>query len=321
MKPSRVALTGVTVIVAGYALLAAWLGGHAYAYAHQRDRATATASGTVVEDGIGDDEDIRVRWTDRSGHTHVQRFGVYDTGRYAEGRRFPVAYDPHAADPSGFPADPEETAAEDDLLVPLALAGPVALAMTGVWAWRGVRFRLTGRRPGRPMTAVVRAGERRQGWRSSETTWLALTDADGRTVWQRVMDHPALDEHDHEPVEVTVHGWADARRPVVVELPDGTRLVPLGRLRRGAPPHDPLDGPRAAARGGLRDAFVVPDGTVVRPARAWWRQVLLTAGAGAVVGLVMGLLMAGGSPTGTVGFVLGMGTLLPSVWLLSAPQP
>ncbi|AWT44977.1 MULTISPECIES: hypothetical protein [Streptomyces] len=320
MKPSRVALIGVTVILAGYALLAAWLGGHAYAYTTARDRATATASGTVVEDGVGDDEDIRVRWTDRSGHTHVERFGVYDTGRYAEGRRFPVAYDPDAADPSGFPADPEETAAEDDLLVPLALAGSVALAMTGVWAWRGVRFRLTGRRPGRPMTAVVRAGERPQGWRAPETTWLALTDGDGRTVWQRVMGHPALHGHDREPVEVTVHGRTDTRRPVVVELPDGTRLVPLGRLRRGAPLHELLDRPRSAA-GGLRDAFVIPAGTVVRPARAWWRQVLLLTGGGAVVGLVMSLALAEGGLTGTVGFVLAMGALLPSVWILSAPQP
>lgn len=320
MKPYRVALLGVAVIVVGYALLAAWLGGHAYAYAGARDRATATASGTVVEDGIGEDEDIRVRWTDRAGRTHVQRFGIYDTGRYTEGRRFPVAYDPHAADPRGFPADPEETAAEDDLVVPLAGAGLGALALTGVWAWRGVRFRLTARRPGRPMTAVVRAGERPQGWRAPETTWLALTDAGGRTVWQRVMGHPALDDHDHEPVEVTVHGWADARRPVVVDLPDGTRLVPLGRLRRGAPSHELLDRPRSAG-GGLRDAFVIPDGTVVRPARAWWRPVLLNAGGGAVVGVLMSLTLAEGSLTGTVGFVLAMGTLLPSVWILSAPQP
>jgi hypothetical protein len=170
------------------------------------------------------------------------------------------------------------------------------------------------------MTAVVRAGERPQGWRAPETTWLALTDAGGRTVWQRVMGHPALDDHDHEPVEVTVHGWADARRPVVVELPDGTRLVPLGRLRRSAPLHELLDGPRSAVRGGLRDAFVVPDGTVVR-ARTWWRPTVLTAGSGVAVGLLMAYVMDETTLTATVGFAVALGTLLPSVWILSAPQP
>ncbi|GAA2497279.1 hypothetical protein GCM10010406_37120 [Streptomyces thermolineatus] len=191
----RVALLGVACAVAGLALPAAWLGGHAYAYDSARARAAATADGLVVADGIGDTEDVLVRWTDRAGREHVQRFGVYATDRYAEGRRFPVAYDPDRAYPQGFPADPEETAAEDDLLVPLALMAAVTTAFCGAWARRGLRFLRAARRPGRPMTAEVLCGGRpRTAPWSAGSTWLALsgTDLPDRAVrWQRVMWHRA----------------------------------------------------------------------------------------------------------------------------------
>jgi hypothetical protein len=319
----RVALLGTAAAVVGFALLAAWLGVHAYAYGSARDRATATADGLVIEDDIGDEEDIRVRWTDGAGHEHVQRFGIYDTGRYTKGRRFPVAYDPAQADPQGFPADPDETSAQDDLLVPIGLAGVVAAVFCEVWAWRGLRFRWTARRPGRAMTATLLCGERLSGaaaWQS-DTTWLALSEVglSGRRVRQRVMWHPELDQLSG-PVTVTVHDGPGARRPVVVELADGTRLVPLGRLRH-QPPKRVLLGDSRAVRADLRDSFILPAGTEVLPARPWWRPGTQAAVLGAVVGAVSGFLMTSGSGVATVAFAVSGASVFVSSWALSAPQP
>ncbi|MFE2579519.1 hypothetical protein [Streptomyces sp. NPDC059378] len=338
----RVALLGFTVTVVGYALFAGWLGGHAFAYEHARDRATAKADGLIVEDGIGDDEDIRVRWTDTDGHAHVQRFGIYDTDRYTEGRHFEVVYDPAEADPQGFPADPDETAAEDDRWVPAVLGGAVLVPLGVIWLWRGLRFRLAARRPGRPMTATVRRGERlnlRNAFQNSNSTWLVLSVADSpgpadrpeqaaesghpehaepTERWQRVMWHPALDELRDDPAPVTVH--ARGSRPAVVRLSDGTRLVPLGRLHREPPKNVFLDD-HEVGRLDLRDAFVRPAGAELRPARAWWWPGAGIAALGTVLGVFGGFLMGGGTLVAVVGFALFVPTLLTSVWALSAPQP
>ncbi|MFJ8106860.1 hypothetical protein [Streptomyces sp. NPDC096132] len=318
-RPLRAGLLGVAVTLGGYALFAAMLGLHASAYLDARDRATARTTGVVVEDGIGDDQDVRVRWTDGGHHIHVQRFGVYDTDRYAEGEDFPVAYDPSAAHPRGFPADPDETSAEDDLVAPIFLGAAVALPLILVWLWRGLRFRLTARRPGRPTTARVRVGTRRTGWRAPTATWLELTAPKGRSHWQRVMWHPAL--HDPPPeLSVTVHGGApNSRRPAVVVLTDGTRLVPLGRLRDHAPSavlfHDD-----ETVRADLRDAFVLPPDVAVRPVPPW-REAARVAALGAGFGVVTGLFMSGPTLTGTVAFTICGATLVTSAWALSAPQP
>ncbi|KUO12061.1 hypothetical protein [Streptomyces sp. DSM 15324] len=310
--PLRTALLGIAVTLAGYALFAGWLGLRADAYVDARDRATARTTGVVVEDGIGDDLDVRVRWTDGTGRTHVQRFGVYDTGRYAEGEDFPVAYDPAAGDPQGFPADPQETAEEDDLIVPVFLGAAVAVPLTLVWPWRGLRFRLAARRPGRPTTARVRTGTRRAAWRASRGTWLELTYPEGRTRWQRIMWHPALHEAPAE-LPLTVHGTG---RRTVAALPDGTRLVPLGRLRDHPPSGAVLDDD--AMRTDLRDAFVLPPGTAAAPP---WHEAASATGLGTLLGLVLGLVMTGPTLTGTLSSVLACATLTGSVWLLSAPQP
>ncbi|MGW0949367.1 hypothetical protein ACWD4O_43515 [Streptomyces sp. NPDC002623] len=308
----RVGLLGVAVTLTGYALFAGWLGLHAQRHADARDRATATAVGVVVEDGIGDEDDIRVRWTDAEGRTHVQRFGVYDTDRYRKGGRFPVAYDSADPTPEGFPADPDETAAEDDLIVPIVLGTAAALPLLGVWAWRGLRFRLTARRPGRPMTARVRYGRQR----ATRTTWLELTAPDGTRRRQRVMWHPILDDTPAD-APVTVHG--PPRRPCVVVLPDGTRLVPLGRPRPATEFTALFDD--EAVRADLRDAFVLPADIVVRPARApWWRGAL-TAATGTALGVVTGLAVSGASLVAAVAFGLCAATLLTSAWALAAPQP
>ncbi|MEU3091592.1 hypothetical protein ACWCQ0_42255 [Streptomyces massasporeus] len=319
----RVALLGTACALVGFALLAAWLGGHAYAYDAARDRATARASGLVVEDEIGDEEDIRVRWTDHAGHVHVQRFGIYDTDRYTKGRRFPVAYDPAQTNPRGFPADPDETVAEDDLLVPLGLIGVAVAFICGVWAWRGLRFVWTARRPSRPMTARVLSDDRlATGWWLSDTTWLALTEPDSpdrATGLQRVMWHPAL-HASSDPVAVTVHGKVRGRRPVVAVLPDGTRLVPLGRFRHRLTKHLRLDEPETV-RADLRDSFILPSTGATVPGGTWWRPGALAAALGAVIAAAMGFFTTSGSTVATVAFALTGATLCTAVWALRAPQP
>lgn len=316
----RMGLLGVAVTLTGYALFAGWLGFHAQRYADARDRATGTAVGVVVEDGIGDEDDVRVRWTDSEDHTHLQRFPVYDTDRYTRGARFVVAYDPDDPAPAGFPADPDETATEDDLVVPILIGGTIALLLTCVWAWRGLRFQLSARGPGHPTTGRVRLGRRRAtAWRGPMTTWLELTAPDGVRHWQRVMWQPALDQVSGE-FRATLHrGRTGSLAPVVVTLPDGTRPVPLGKLRVRRPPGVFLDDP-AALRADLRDAFLLPDDTVVRPARPWWRGAV-TAGPATALGVALGFLLTGGGPVRAVTFALCAGTLLTSAWALSAPQP
>ncbi|WP_282703180.1 hypothetical protein [Streptomyces sp. CC219B] len=311
----RVALFGVLVTLLGYGLLAGWLGFHAHQYREARAQATATADGLVIEDGIGEAEDIRVRWTDGTGRVHVERFGVYDTGRYAEGKPFPVAYDPAAADPRGFPADHEETVVEEDLEVPILLAGAVAAVICALWAWRGLRFRWAARRgAARPMTATVHAGTG-GAVRGMPVFWLALAEPGGAAPahWQRVMWHPALDDVTGEmPVTVRRSRWA------VAHLPDGgPRLVPLGRLRR-RPPGNVLLGDWPAARVDLRDAFVLPAEVTRSP---WWRSGALAAVSGAVLGIPAALALAGPSTTALIGFPLTFATLLSALWALSAPRP
>ncbi|MGW2043864.1 hypothetical protein ACWCPF_01605 [Streptomyces sp. NPDC001858] len=311
----RVGLLGMAVTLTGYTLFATWLGLHAHHYTDARDRATAMTVGVVVEDGIGGEDDVRVRWTDDEDRTRVQRFPVYDTDRYRKGSSFPVAYAPGSAE--AFPADPDETATEDDLVFPIVLGAVAALLLTGVWVWRGLRFRLTARRPGRPMTVRVRYGRRlRTVLRAPRTTWLELTAPDGTRRRQRVMWHPILDETPAES-PVTVHGRD--RRPAVVVLPDGTRLVPLGRLRNGPVISFVLDD--EALRTDLRDAFVLPADLVVRPVRAAWWQGAVTAATGTALGVVAGFLLTGGSLVPAVAIALCAGTLLTSTWALSAPQP
>lgn len=273
----RVAVLGMTAAVLGYTLFAVWLGVHASAYGSARDRATATAVGRVIEDGIGTEDDIRVRWTDSAGLQHVQRFGVYDTDRYTKGGRFDVAYDPGQADPQGFPADPDETGAEDDLQVPIMLAGVAVAFYLGLWARRGQRFRRVGRLPGRPMTAVVLSGAGRIH-AAPGSTFLALSEVDpaGPVIrCQRVMWHPALDQVSG-PVPVTVHGNPRKRRAVVAELPDGSRPVPFGVRRRRVPQRLMLD-ERSTIRADLRDAFILL-GRGRAAARR--RPVLVAAGRG-----------------------------------------
>lgn len=318
-RPLRVALFGLSATLVGYVLFAAWLGGHAYVVVHTREH-TATAMGEVVERGVGaDGDEVLVRWEDRTGRAHVQHFPDRGTTDYTNGVVLLVAYDPTDDNPSGRPIDwqdiSKENGYEDDLVDAAVFGGVVAAALCCVWAYRGLRFRRAARRPGRSATALVRVGDRRSlAGQNLPTTWLVLGEGAGPRC-QRVMWHPALDElPDRAPV--TVHG----RRTAVVVLPDGTRLVPLGRLRHLKPRHTGLEVP-LTVRADLRDTFVIPAGTVVRPTRPWWRPVLPFTATGAVLGIAMAYVNGDGTLVSVVAAALAFATLLTSAWALSAPQP
>jgi hypothetical protein len=326
MRPQRpvlrVALLGVGAAVAAFAVIAAWLGWQAHAYRAARDRATAIADGLVVDDGIGDEGDIRVRWVDRAGREHVQRFGIYGTDRYARGRAFAVAYDPADPAPAGFPADPDETAAEDDLVAPIWIAGVVAGLLVLVWALRGLLYWRAANRPGHRMAALALLGEHADGRLVSlgNTTWIALADTGEPRVpmaWQRVMWHPVVDSVKGH-VDVVVHGDPTARGRVTVELPDGTRLVPVGRLRHGPPKRSVLH-ERADVRAGLEDSFNLPAGTLPPSARPWWRRGVALALVGATLGAVMGFLVGGG--VAAPALVVGVSAVLVNGWALTGAEP
>ncbi|MFD9436298.1 hypothetical protein [Streptomyces sp. NPDC060002] len=75
-----------------------------------------------------------------------------------------------------------------------------------------------------------------------------------------------------------------------------------------------------AVRADLRDAFVLPDDTVVRPARPW-RRGAVTAASSTALGVVASFLLTCGSPVQAVTVALCAGTPATSAWALSAPQP
>ncbi|MBY8875873.1 hypothetical protein K7640_29000 [Micromonospora sp. PLK6-60] len=317
----RVGLLALAATALAFAVIAGVLGWQAYRYAGAHERATAVAEGTVVEDGIGDVGDIRVRWVDEAGREHVQRFGIYDTDRYTTGEPFPVAYDPAEPAPRGFPVDPEETSEEDDLVMPIVLAGLGTVLFALAWTVRGLLFRRAARRPGRLMAASVLAGDRPDGppLTVGSTTWIVLADDRRRDPdrWQRVMWHPAVDSV-RGTVPVTVHGDVSTNRRVVVELPGRVRLVPIGRLRHEPPKRVVLED-RADVGGGLDDFVILPAGASLPRARRWWSRAVLFALVGAALGGGWGILVVGGL-AGPLAAAAGA-ALLVNVWALAGAEP
>lgn len=317
----RVALLGIAALLAGFAVIASSLGWQAHQYTAANRRASAVAVGTVVEAGLGENADIRVRWADRAGSEHVQRFGIYDIERYARGRTFAVAYDPAYPAVAGFPGDPGETSASDDLEVPIGIAGVIAGGFIIMWVLRGVLFWRARRRPARPMVAVSLAGQKMSDGGSplswGKSTWFSLSDPGGPGMssrWQRVMWHPAVDVGDGL-VEVLVHGDVQSRRRVVVELPGDIALVPIGRLRHRLPKRVFLE-KRCDVRTDLRDSFILPAGTPPPPSRQWWRGSVVLALVGAAVGVAMGLLIGGGG-IAVLPFAAGVSALVVNGWALT----
>jgi hypothetical protein len=239
----RVAAFGIATVIATFAAIGIISGVRDSRYDAARDRAAATTSGLVIQDNIGDDEDIRVRWIDRAGRSHTQLFDIYDVDQYTRGRRFPVAFDPADPHPRGYPADPDETFDDDTLAAPLEFATPIVFLVLLGWAFRGRWYlrNVGGPRPVGRLPATALTGKRRcLGPLSRGTSaWITLSTSGepGQPAdrLQRVMWHPSLDDLPAE-FPVVVHGDPVRRRRVVIELVDGTRLVPIGRLRR-TPPH------------------------------------------------------------------------------------
>jgi hypothetical protein len=312
----RVGLLAVAGTLAALALIGADLARDLIAYRAALGRATAVAEGVVADDRGGEGE-VEVRWADDAGQAHQQVFSVIDTGRYATGRPFPVAYDPADPSPVGFPADPEETAAEDDLVIPLGIATVAAGAFVLTWALRGLLFRLAATRAPHELLGRALAGESANGRVSvGDSSWIALSGTDERSMtrWQRVMWHPALEELDGR-VGVVVHGNPAGRRRVVVELPDGTRLVPVGRLRRREPRTLILTG-----REDVRSGLILPSGTTVLTRTRWWRRGAVSAGLGAAVALVTGLLQGYGA--GPLLPLAGAGAAVAlNAWALASGEP
>ena len=309
----RVALLAVAAALVGFAVIASFLGWQAHTYDSAHRRASAVVAGTIVEDGIGDESDIRVRWADRSGRQHLQRFGIYDTDRYTKGRTFEVAFDPAYPGLDGFPGDVEETSALDDLEVPIGLAGVVAAGLLLAWGLRGALYKRAGTRPAEPMIAEALTGQLLDGGPVSfgNSSWFALADPATPTQpsrWQRVMWHPGIDSADG-PVGVLAHGSMQSRGRVVVELADGSSPVPIGRLRHRSPTRVLLER-RADVRADLRDSFILPAGKPLATSQRWWRLGLILAVVGGVVGAVMGLLIGGGGiailPFATAGAALAI---------------
>ncbi|WP_176308678.1 DUF3592 domain-containing protein [Micromonospora sp. NBS 11-29] len=316
----RVALLALTAALLGLTVVAAGYGWRVHRYVSACERATVVVAGTVVQDRIGDLDDIRVRWTDHTGREHVQRFGVYDTDRYAKGREFRVAYDP-SRPAQGFPADPEETSARDDLVAPIVIAAFAAALLALAWAVRGLLFRRAAARPGRPMVASVLAGDRSDGPPVSlgSSTWIALTDDRRRAAerWQRVMWHPVLNAVTGA-VAVTVHGDVTGTGRVVVEMPGQVRLVPCGRLR-----HRP---PRRVTLTGRADTDVADDDLVILPAgvkpprtRPWWARAVTFALVGATLGGLCAVAFAGGPAV--LPAAAGGAALLVNLWALAGAAP
>jgi hypothetical protein len=319
----RLALLAVAAALAGFAVIASFLGWQAHVYGVARHGAVAVAPGTIVEDGLGDSGDIRVRWADRSGREHVQRFGIYNTNRYTKGATFQVAYDPAHPAVNGFPGDPEEISAEDDLVVPIGISGLIAAGLLLTWGLRGLLFSRAGTRPGQHMIAVALTGQLAQGGPVSlgNSSWFALADPatpHKSTRWQRVMWHPAIDSID-SPVNVVMHGGMQSRRRVVIELPDGTRLVPIGRLRHRSPKRVILDN-RSDVRTDLTDSFILPTGTPPPPSQRWWHRGLVLALVGVVIGAGMGLLIGGGG-IAILPFAAAASALLVNGWALTGTDP
>jgi len=319
----RVALLAVAAALSGFAIIASFLGWQANGYINARHRASAVAAGTVTEDGIGDSGNIRVRWADSVGHEHVQRFAIYDTERYTNGRAFPVSYNPANPAENGFPGDQAETSAEDDLEVPIELVGIATAGLILAWVLRGVLFRWAGRRPARPMVGVPLAGQF-AGPKGpiffGNSTWFALADpATSRRPfrWQRVMWHPAIDSKVGS-VNVVVHGDAHSSRRLVVELPDGTLLVPIGRLRR-RPPKRVLLRRRSDARTDRKDSFILPGTIAAALSQRWWYRGLVFALVGAGIGVAMGLRIGGGG-IAILPFAVAASAFLVNGWALTATE-
>ncbi|ONH28399.1 DUF3592 domain-containing protein [Pseudofrankia asymbiotica] len=290
----------------------------------QRARAVTLAEGTVIDaHHHGKELSARVRWSDTDGDTHVQNFST--RAEYHPGDRFPVLYDPRRPNARAYPALPGESATANGHLRFLALVGLVPVL--GWWTVIGARFLIVSRQSPRPMAAAAYVGQRDLDWSfftrvefhrffipAGVELWIQLVgpvvnqyDMTERAVsWQRVMWHPAAASlSPGSPVimfgDLTRSGWLIG--PVVVQLADGTRLVPLGPTRSRLP-----------------ESFVLEPATT-RTWSARWNRAAFFAFVGAAVcatfatmtavaaGCSIGVIAAGALAFGVVG-----GAFVVNIW-------
>lgn len=316
--PLRVGVVSVLATVAAVVLIVGYLGDRLRDYERLEVRATTEATGVVVEDRIGDEDDVVVRWTDSGERVREQQFCIYDTARYREGVAFAVRYDASSPQARAFPADPEETCGRDDLEVPIYLSGAAGSGLIAAWGARGGLYRLRRRRPTTRAKTTVLAGESRNAGPISLglSAWLVL-EAQGERTWQRVMWHPALHSLP-EGTDIDVHGSLTGRRRVVAALPGGVWLVPVGRLRHRPPRTiELLD--RDSSQTELDDLWIFPAGTPVPPGAPWWRRALALSLLGAAVGAGMGMAFGGGAAV--LPLTLAMAAIVCNAWGLGGAEP
>lgn len=270
----------------------------------QRDAATATARGKVIEDYIGSDEDIRVRWVDRAGTERVTRFGIYDVDKYEEGASFAVKYNPDAPNDRAFPADKEETLLTDDLEVGLFLPWALVVILAVWWIIRYVRGARWGGRPHKPAPIAVLSGSGPVAG-ITRTTWIRFEE-NGETRVQRVHWHPQLSS-----VRRGELGQVATRRGITgVRLTNGTQLTSIGRTDVIEDRGELQD--LGAVRTSLADSFV---GRPITAHDGWLRTLCLRAAYGAIFGAGIGVLVVGST---TMGWILGLmcAALAVNLWAL-----
>jgi hypothetical protein len=308
----RFVAVGVGSLLAGLLVICGYLGALDVRLHHAMDRATATADGIVTWVDPDDDTIFKVRWQDQQEHEHTLRFSVYDS--YAKGDDFTVAFDPAHPDRHAFAGDPEERVEADDFEVPMGIAAVVVLGFVAGWGYRGWRFRQVRTDRSAPATATLFSGASNDG--SPLTLGRGLWVRLGDEHWQKVMWHPALQDFSNGPVHV--HGPLDGRRRVVVELPDGTLLVPTGRLRHRPPKRLELVRERQA-RIDDDEQWIFPPGTPVPPLRRWWRTPAVLGLVGAGVGAFAGV--AEGGAVAAPAFAAGAAALAVNGWAMTSPAP
>lgn len=314
MGTGRIALVGLLIAGIACSAVSLVMAGQLRQHQAHRQSATTIVVGTVVEDGIGDNEDVRVRWRDDTGTQRTTRFGIYDTDRYVKGASFPVRYDAAAPTRRPFPADREETVGEDDIWAGIVLPWALVLVVGSWWLVRLARGRLAdGGVPESTRMKVLSGFNVNAGPVAGivRTTWAELESEEpgsgGGSRFQRMQWHPALAAtRSIEAVTVSRRRG----RAAVIRLADGTRLTPIGRLRTAPPSRFQLQ-PLTAIRSSLVDAMIRP---AAAPRDAWIRTLLMRGAYGAVLGSLPGVLF-GGSNLIWIGAVVGAaGTV--NVWAL-----
>ena len=192
--------------------------------------------GVIARTGLPDDA-VEVGWRDRNGKTHRSIFVLSYPEQWRVGDRFDVRYDPEHPDRQVYPAREfvgytfDEGLGEDKALVELVVTAAFLVLFLLMWLGRGV-LNLRAARSG-----VIVEWEARPVLASHRLRWwsrllLLVPDSGWEDArWQRIMWDPSFAQMSGSTM-VRAHITAGRPGRAVVELPDGTRLWPAGRLRK-----------------------------------------------------------------------------------------